>query len=156
MCVCERNAKDMNVKAILPDSQGSPPALVRVNHCTSLLCLWRDLQFSSVQSHSHFRLFATSWAAARQASLSITNSQSLLKLMSIDSVMPSNHLFLCPPLLFLPSVFPSIRIFGEIFHSKNERVFFSSLWSEYLLFLLLLVMIIVSLFFITDVIRDSS
>ena len=55
LCVCERSTEDMNVKAILPDSQGSPRALVRVNHCTSLLCLWRD-QFSSVQSHSHFRL----------------------------------------------------------------------------------------------------
>ena len=64
---------------------------------------------SSVQSLSHVQLFATSWNAARQASLSITNSQSLLKLMSIESVMPSNHLILCRPLLLLPSIFPSIR-----------------------------------------------
>ena len=56
------------------------------------------------------QLFATPWTAARQASLSITNSQSLPKLMSIESVMPSNHLILCCPLLFLPSIFPSIRV----------------------------------------------
>ena len=61
---------------------------------------------SSVQSLSHVQLFATSWNAARQASLSITNSQSLLKLMSIESVMPSNHLILCHPLFLLPSTFP--------------------------------------------------
>ena len=66
------------------------------------------LQFSSVQSLS--RLFATPWNAAHQASLSIANSQSLLKLMSIELVMPSNHLILCHPLLLLPSVFPSIRV----------------------------------------------
>ena len=70
------------------------------------------LQFSSVQSLSRVRLFATPWTAARQASLSITNSQSLLKLMSIVSVMPSNHLILCHPLL-LPSIFPSIRVFSN-------------------------------------------
>ena len=67
--------------------------------------------FSSVQSLSHVRLFVTPWTAARQASLSITNSQSLLKLMSIESVMPSNHLILCCPLLLLPSIFASIRVF---------------------------------------------
>ena len=70
-------------------------------------------QFSSIQSLSRVRLFATPWTAARRASLSITNSQSLLKLMSIESVMPSNHLILCRPLLFLPSVFPSIRFFSS-------------------------------------------
>ena len=58
-------------------------------------------------------LFATPWTAACQASLSITNSQSLLKLMSIESVMPSNHLILCHPLLLLPSIFPSIRVFSN-------------------------------------------
>ena len=68
---------------------------------------------SSVQSLSWVRLFATPWTAARQASLSITNSQSLLKLMSIESVMPSNHLILCRTLLLLPSVFPSIRVFSN-------------------------------------------
>ena len=67
----------------------------------------------SVQSLSRVRLFATPWTAARQASLSITNSQSLLKLMSIESVRPSNHLILCHPLLLLPSIFPSIRVFSN-------------------------------------------
>jgi len=68
-------------------------------------------QFSSVQSLSHVRLFATPWTAAHQASVSITNSWSLLKLMSIELVMPSNHLILCRPLLLLPSIFPNIRVF---------------------------------------------
>ena len=67
----------------------------------------------SVQSLSCVRLFATPWTAACQASLFITNSQSLLKLMSIESVMPSNHLILCRPLLLLPSIFPSIRVFSD-------------------------------------------
>ena len=71
------------------------------------------VQFSSVaQLLSCVRLFATPWTAARQASLSITNSQSLLKLMSIDLVMPPNHLMFCHPLL-LPSIFPSIRVFSN-------------------------------------------
>ena len=69
--------------------------------------------FSSVQSLRRVRLFATPWTAAYQASLSITNSRSLLKLMSIESVMPSNHLFLCRPLLLLPSIFASIRVFSN-------------------------------------------
>ena len=71
------------------------------------------LVVSSVQSLSHVRLLATLSTAAQQASLSITNSQSLLKLMSINSVMPSNHLILCRPLLLLPSIFPSIRVFSN-------------------------------------------
>ena len=70
-------------------------------------------QFSSVQLLSHVRLFATLWTTTRQASLSITNSQSLFKLMSTESVMPSNHLILCRPLLLLPSIFPSIRVFSN-------------------------------------------
>ena len=70
-------------------------------------------QFSSVQSLSRVRLFATPWTAAHQATLSITNSHSLLKLMSIESMMPSNHLILCHPLLLPPSIFPSIRIFSR-------------------------------------------
>ena len=69
-------------------------------------------QFSSVQSLSHVRLFVTPWTPEDQASLSITNSQSLLKLLSIESVMPSNHLILCHPLLLLPSIFPSITVFS--------------------------------------------
>ena len=71
------------------------------------------MNFSSVQSLSHVQLFATPWTAARQASLSITNSWSLPKLISIESVMPSNHLILCHSLLLLPSVFPSIRVFSD-------------------------------------------
>ena len=69
--------------------------------------------FSSVQSLSRVRLFVTPWATARQASLSIINSRSSPKLMSIESVMPSNHLILCRPLLLLPSIFPSIRVFSK-------------------------------------------
>ena len=72
-----------------------------------------SLSFSSVQLLSRVRLFETPWTAARQVSLSITKSQSLLKLMSIESVMPSSHLILCCPLLFRPSIFPSIRVFSN-------------------------------------------
>ena len=75
--------------------------------------LYIQVQFSSVQSFSHVQLFVTPRTAAHQASLFITNSQSLLKLMSIKSVMPSNHLILCHPLLLLPSIFPSIRVFSN-------------------------------------------
>ena len=70
-------------------------------------------QFSPVQSLNRVQFFATPWTAAYQASLSITNSRSLLKLMSIELVMPSNHLILCRPLLLLPSIFPSIRVFSN-------------------------------------------
>ena len=72
-----------------------------------------ESQYSSVQLLSHVRLFATPWTAAHQASLSITNSQSLLKLMSIESVKPLNHLILCCPLLLLHSIFPSLRVFSN-------------------------------------------
>ena len=79
-----------------------------------LLCLLKvPVQFSSVQSLSRVRLFVTPWTAARQASLSITNSRNPPKPMSIESVMPSSHLILCRPLLFLPSIFPSIRVFSN-------------------------------------------
>ena len=78
--------------------------------------IWHGSTFSSVQSLSRVRLFATPWTAAHQASLSITNFRSLLKLMSIESVMPSNHLILCCPILLPPSVLPSIRV------SSNESV----------------------------------
>ena len=71
------------------------------------------IQFSSVQSQSRVQLFATPWTAAHQDSLSITSSRSSLKLMSIKSVIPSNHLILCCPLLLLPSIFPSIRVFSN-------------------------------------------
>ena len=84
-----------------PLSSPSPPAFSFSQH------------FSSVQSLSRVRLFATPRTAARQAALSITNFWSLHKLMSIESVMPSNHLILCHPLLLLPSILPSIRVFSK-------------------------------------------
>ena len=77
------------------------------------LDIYRIVHFSSVQSLSHVRLFSTPWTTARQASLSITNSRSPAKPMSIESMMPSNHLILCRPLLLLPSIFPSIRVFSN-------------------------------------------
>ena len=82
---------------------------------SSGLTLERSLlvQFSLFQSHSCVQLFVTPWTAARQASLSITNSQSILKLMSIESTMSTNHLILCWPLLLLPSIFSSIRVFSD-------------------------------------------
>ena len=86
----------------MPSSRGS----------TSPALAGRFFQFTSVQSLSHVWLFGTPWTAARQASLSIT-SWSLLKLMSIESVMPSNHLILCRPLLLLPSIFPRIKVFSN-------------------------------------------
>ena len=79
---------------------------------------------SSVQSLSHAWLFMTPWTAACQASLSINNSRSLLKLMNTESVMPSNHLILCHPLLLLPSIFPSIRVF-----SKESILWWPNYWS---------------------------
>ena len=71
------------------------------------------ITYSSVQLLSHVRLFVNPWTAARLASLSITTSQSLPKLISVESVMPSNHFMLCHPLLLLPSIFPSIRVFSN-------------------------------------------
>ena len=83
-------------------------------------------QFSSVQSLSHVRLFATPWTAAPQASLSITNSRSPPKPMSIESVMPSNHLIFCHPIL-LPSIFPNIRVFSN--ESALRRIRWTKYWS---------------------------
>ena len=85
---------------------------------------WHALNIGSVQSLSRVWLFATPWTAAHQASLSITNSQSSLKLMSIESVTPSNHLILCRPLLLLPSIFPSIRVFSmsQFFASGGQSI----------------------------------
>ena len=82
-----------------------------------------SVQFSSVQSLSHVQLFATPQTTALQASLSITNSQSLLKLMSMELVMPSSHLILCHPLLLLPSIFPSIRVFSSesVYHIRQPK-----------------------------------
>ena len=89
------------------------------------LMVWQNVyQFSSVQSLSRVRFFATPWTTACQTSLSITNSWSLIKLVSIELVMPSNHLILCCPLLLPPSIFPSIRVFS------NESVLCIR-WPEY-------------------------
>ena len=85
-----------------------------------------SVQFSSVQSLSYVRLFATPWTTAHQASLSITNSQSLPKPMFIESVMPSNHLILCHPLLLLLSIFPSIKVF---FNKLTLRIRWPKYWS---------------------------
>ena len=100
---------------------GTPGQLESIAHSTGRASLELTLQlliqsshqFSSVQSLSRVRLFVTPWTATCQASLSITNSGSLPKLMSIESVMPSNHLILCGPLLCLPSIVPSIRVFSN-------------------------------------------
>ena len=81
--------------------------------CTNILWQRTEIQFSSVQSFSRVWLFSTPWIAAHQASLSITKSQSSLRLTSIESVMPSSHLILCCPLLFLPPIPPSIRVFSS-------------------------------------------
>ena len=85
-----------------------------------------SVQFSSVQSLSHVQLFATPWIAACQASLSITNSRSLLKLISIELVMPSRHLILCRPLLLLPPIPPSIRVFSK---ESTLRMRWPKYWS---------------------------
>ena len=83
-----------------------------------IIFLLNKHSFSSVQSLSHVRLFATPWTAAHQTFLSTTNSQSLLKLVSVKSEMPSNHIIFCHPLLLLPSIFPSIKVF------PNESVLY--------------------------------
>ena len=93
-----------------------------INIHMSIFFAWL-VGFSSVQSLSHVRLFATPWTAARQASLSITNSHSLLKLMSIELMMPSNHLILCHPLLLFPSISPSVRVFSNesVIHIRRPK-----------------------------------
>ena len=91
-----------------------------------LSCGVISVHFSSVQSLSHVRLFATPWTAAHQANLFVTNSGSLFKLMSMESVMPSNHLILCHPLLLTPSIFPSIRVFSN---ESALRIRWPKYWS---------------------------
>ena len=103
-------------------------AWIAVNHQMNTICIlgislylyFLLSSFSSVQSLSGVRLFATPWIAARQASLSITNSWSLPELMSIESVMPSSHLILCRPLLLLPPIPPNIRVFSKWVNSSLE------------------------------------
>ena len=92
--------------------------------CVDLISRQNQVSVSSVQSLTHVQLFVTPWNAACQASLSIANTWSLLKLMSIQSVMPSNHLILCLPLLLLPSIFPSIKIFStsQFFTSSSQSI----------------------------------
>ena len=92
---------------------GTFPLQCIFNALFELISINKFSQFSSVQSLSHVRLFATPWTAAHQASLSIINSRSSLKLMSIGSVIPSSHLILCHPLLLLLSISPSIRVFSN-------------------------------------------
>ena len=113
-------------RGIFP-SQGTNPGIphcrqiiYHLSHKGSLTASRKDLltgahnlQFSSIHSLSYVWLFATPWTGGRQTSLSITNSQGIPKFMSIESVMPSNHLILCHPLLHLPSNFPSIRVFSN-------------------------------------------
>ena len=91
-----------------------------------IILLWDSVQFSSVQSLSCVRLFATPWTAACQASLTITNCQSLSKPISIELMMPSNHLILCHPLLLLHSIFPSIRVFAN---ESALRIRWPKYWS---------------------------
>ena len=88
--------------------------------------LWKHQLFSSVQSLSRVRLFATPWIAARQASLSLTNSRSSLRLTSIESVVPSSHLILCRPLLLLPPILPNIRVFSN---ESTLRMRWPKYWS---------------------------
>ena len=90
----------------------------------SLFLTLYSVQFSSFQSLSHVRLFVTPWTTARQASLSITNSQSSPKLMSMELVIPSSQLILCRPLLLLPSIFPSIRVFSNewALHIRGQSI----------------------------------
>ena len=123
-----------------PNSEGGPTRLVprklystcqtqvtsSFELCLSICFFLSSVQFSSVQSLSRAWLFVTPWIAARQASLSITNSRSLLKFMPIESVMPSNHLILCHPLLLPPSNFPSITVFSN---ESALRIRWPKYWS---------------------------
>ena len=113
-------------------------SIVNLQCCVSFRSTAKWFSFTyihSVQSLSRVQLFATPWTVARQASLSITNSWSLLKLMSSELVMPSNHLILCRPLLLLPSIFPSIRVFSREsapctqWPKTNSHIQLTALWS---------------------------
>ena len=98
----------------------SQSSQISLPYCKTFIAV----QFSSVQSLSHFRLFATPWTTAHQVSLSITNSQSPPKTKSTGSMMPSTHLILCRPLLLLPTIFPSIRVFkvSQLFTSGGQSI----------------------------------
>ena len=119
-----------------------PSAEEQIKQIWHIKTIEYSVQFSSVQSLICVWLFATSWTAAHQVFLSITNSWSLLKLMSIESVIPSNHLILCHPLLLPPSIFPRIRVFSnelvlpfrwpkcwefQLQHQSYQRIFMTDL-----------------------------
>ena len=109
--------------------QGWQFSVSKKNHISTLettTALLTSYQFSSVQSLSCVQLFATPWTTARQASLSITNSRRLLKLISMELVMPSSHLILCHPLLLLPPIPPSIRVFSN---ESAPRMRWPKYWS---------------------------
>ena len=131
--MCPKNMTSKYVKQKLTKMQGEITKLQLELGIWILLSQWIEQvyreslgTFSSVQSLSHVRLFVTPWIAARQASLSITNSQSSLKLMSIESVIPSSHLILCCPLLLLPPIPPSIRVFSN---ESTLRMRWPKYWS---------------------------
>ena len=102
------------------------PEMARLNTDILGISELKQTGISSVQLHSHVPLFATPWTVACQASLSITNSWSLFKLMSIESMMPSNHLILCCPLHLLPSIFARTRVFS---HESVLRIRWLKYWS---------------------------
>ena len=122
----------LRIKSNLPLTECSFLLLFRKstkNHiCVNILntSYQATKQVQKFQSLSHVWLFVTPWIAARQVSLSITNYRSLPKLMSIESVMPSSHLILCHPLLLLPSIFPSIRVFSD---ESTLRIRWPKYWS---------------------------
>ena len=115
----------------------SLPSFLSLSLSLAFLSFHLTFRISSAQLLSHVQLFATSWTVARQVSLCITNSWSLLELMSIESVMPTNHLILCHPLILLPSIFPSIGVFSNesVLHIKWPMYwsfsFSTSLSNEY-------------------------
>ena len=115
LCPANSRGAAMGKRAIhLPTAPcGKHIRVIYRDNCLDITLKEFFVQFGSVQSFSRIQLFATPWTAALQASLSITNSRSLLKLMSIESVIPSNHLILCRTLIFPPSIFPSIRVFSN-------------------------------------------
>jgi len=123
------NSLQVSVDPWLRLSNASEQCLYGCSHYNYSMV--HSVQFNSVQSLSHVRLFATPWIAARQASMSITNSQSSLRLTSIESVMPSSHLILCRPLLLLPPILPSIKFFpmNQLFTWGGQSIEVSALAS---------------------------
>ena len=131
-CYMSQSSREMvhchfRTTSVLIFSQLVRHSLTELFHLSSLLQMPNDHQFISVQLLSRVRPFATPWTAACQASVSITNSGSSPKLMSVESVMPSNHLILCCPLLLLPSIFPSIRVFFS--NESVIRIRWPKYWS---------------------------